>query len=151
MVSGVILDFNRTLYDPDLKSLVNGAMQLLERLRSSGYALCLISKKSTEERMEQIASLGIDKYFKKILVIEGSKTEEHFRECMDAMALPAKDIAVVGDRIREEISLGNRMGMHTIWYKAGKFAVELPEGKGQEPYGTVTSLGEVWDCLQAMK
>jgi FMN phosphatase YigB (HAD superfamily) len=68
---------------------------------------------------------------------------------MDAMALPSREIAVVGDRIREEIALGNRMGMRTVWYRAGKFADELPEGEDQEPWATVTSLDDVWVRLQA--
>ncbi|MCL5427780.1 MAG: HAD hydrolase-like protein [Candidatus Marsarchaeota archaeon] len=149
MIRGVIFDFNRTLYDPDSRQLAEGALQLLGRLRSRGYAMCLISKKSAEDRRGHIASLGIGVYFKRILVIEGSKQEAHFSECMDAMALPSREIAVVGDRIREEIALGNRMGMRTVWYRAGKFADELPEGEDQEPWATVTSLDDVWVRLQA--
>ena len=53
MIRGVIFDFNRTLYDPDSRQLAEGALQLLGRLRSRGYAMCLISKKSAEDRRRQ--------------------------------------------------------------------------------------------------
>ncbi len=148
MIKGVIFDFNRTLYDPDSKQLVEGALRLLGRLRSDGIEACLISKKSAEGRESQIKALGLGSYFKRILVIEGGKQEAHFQECLEAMSLQAHEVAVVGDRIREEISLGNRMGMLTIWYKAGKFAAEASESRDQEPTYTVTGLDDVFGCLK---
>lgn len=147
MIRGVIFDFNRTLYDPDTKQLVSGATTILAWLQDRGCQLCLISKKSAEERELLISSLGLNRYFRKILVIEGSKQESHFQECLSAMALPASEVAVVGDRIREEIYLGNRMGMHTIWYRSGKFAAEVPENSAQLPRCIITSLEELPTCL----
>ena len=89
MIKGIIFDFNRTLYDPDTGQLVDGATTLLKSLHGKGYLLCLISKKSVEGRKEQITSLGLDRYFIKILIIEGNKLEAHFMECLKAMALSA--------------------------------------------------------------
>ncbi|MCL5419612.1 MAG: HAD hydrolase-like protein [Candidatus Marsarchaeota archaeon] len=148
MIKGIIFDFNRTLYDPDTGQLVDGATTLLKSLHGKGYLLCLISKKSVEGRKEQITSLGLDRYFIKILIIEGNKLEAHFMECLKAMALSAAEVAVVGDRINEEILLGNKIGMRTIWYKSGKFAAEAPKEAVQEPDYTITDLQNVPTCLE---
>lgn len=142
-IKGIIFDFNRTLYDPEHNTLVNGTTKLLGLLQRNGYLLCLISKKSTEDRESQITSLGLSKYFKKILIIEGNKQEKDFRECLKAMDLSTHEVAVVGDRINEEILLGNKMGMCTIWYKSGKFAIEVPTESIQEPCYTITKLEKV--------
>lgn len=148
MIKGIIFDFNRTIYNPDSDDLVEGANKLLDKLRERGYKLCLISKKSKDDKAKRISNLGLDKYFIDIQVIEGNKTEEHFNRCLKATSLNPGEMAVVGDRIKEEISLGNRMRMTTIWYKAGKFSTELPENEEEIPRYTITDLEEVIKCLE---
>jgi len=140
MIKGVIFDFNRTLYNPDTNALNEGALELLEKLASSGYKLCLLSKKSEEERKDKILRLGIEKYFIFIEVVEGEKTEKNFKKCLEIMALQSQKVAVIGDRIRSEIILGNQFGMRTIWYKVGKFAAELPRNKNENPNFVIDNL-----------
>lgn len=147
MVRGIIFDFNRTLYNPETSSLTSGTLDLLRYLKNSSYKLCLISKKTQEERREQISELGLDLYFPDILVIEGEKTKQDFEMCAKAMSLAYSEIAVVGDRVRSEITLGNEIGMTTFWYRSGKFASETPRNKEEEPDFIIDRLEELVDYL----
>jgi putative hydrolase of the HAD superfamily len=147
MIKGAIIDFNRTLYDPESSSLIPGAIDVLERLTNEGIKLCLISKRTKEERREQISELGLDKYFLDIQVLEDDKSQESFERCVRIMSLNPSEIAVLGDRVKKEIYLGNKLGMRTIWYKSGKFASELPQNKDEEPQYTITRLEEIFQYL----
>lgn len=135
------------LFDPDKNSLSEGAAELLEYLVKSGYKLCLIAKKSNEEREGLISELGLPKYFLKIKVVEPEKTGEDFLECADIMDLNPQEIAVIGDKIKKEILIGNRVGMITIWFKSGKFSSELPEDLSEEPRYIITKLKDVINFL----
>ena len=143
MIKGIILDFNRTVYDPEKDKLTDGVLELLDNLKKSDIPLCLLSKKTREDRRDQITDLGLDEYFIDIQVIEGNKTEMNFHQCLDKMHLNPHEVLVVGDRIKSEIVLGNKLGMKTIWYKSGKFANELPDKKIEEPNHTVSKLSEI--------
>jgi len=142
MSKGIIFDFNRTIYDPDTNRLTEGAMDLLDCLHKKGYNLSLISKKTRPDRREQISRLGLDKYFHLILVIEGGKTEQDFQKCIKEMALSSEDVTVVGDRVKSEIYIGNKLGMTTVWFRSGKFMHSSPENKLQEPDHIITELAE---------
>jgi len=143
MIEGIIFDFNRTLYDPERDSLTPGCKKLLDELRKLRYKMCLISRKTKGYRREQISRLGLDKYFEKILVIEGEKNGKYFSECKEVMLLEPSEVAVIGDRVESGIYIGNKLGMFTIWYKRGKFANILPKNDFQKPNRTVTNLKEV--------
>jgi len=139
MIKGIILDFNRTLFDPENGQLNLGVISVLEEL-ALDYKLCLISIKSNEDRREQISRLGLDRYFSYVLVIDRYKTEDDFQQCLNSMSLAAKEVAVVGDRVTEEIYVGNKMGMRTLWYRSGKFSNVLPVNDAQSPDYTITKL-----------
>jgi len=40
----VVFDFNRTLFDPDQGRLIDGALELLEKLKTAGHFLVLHGK-----------------------------------------------------------------------------------------------------------
>jgi FMN phosphatase YigB (HAD superfamily) len=148
-IKGIIFDFNRTLYDPDANTLIEGSLELLVKLKILQYKLVLVCKKSASDRTELINSFGLDKFFCKVLMIEGSKTIEHFQECLLAMQLSALETAVVGDRVEEEICVGNHLGMVTIWLQQGKFSAVKPSNSGQEPTYTIYHLRDVPFLIQA--
>jgi FMN phosphatase YigB (HAD superfamily) len=143
MIKGIIFDFNRTLYDPDTQQLTPGVLKILDTLIKDGYKLCLLSKKTKDERREQIAQLGLDKYFLNIQVVEGEKTESNLQECTRIMNTTYSQTAIVGDRVKSEIRLGNILGMKTIWYKSGKFANETPQNALEQPKYIITNLEDM--------
>jgi len=52
MIKGIIFDFNWTIYDPEKDDLTEGAKELLDILRREGCKLCIVGKKTKEDRMK---------------------------------------------------------------------------------------------------
>jgi len=92
--------------------------------------------------------LDIESYFTKSIFVEGDKKEEDFLECVKVMTLEPSEAAVVGDRVENEIYIGNKLGMLTVWYRKGKFADVNPKSNLQEPIHTVYKM---LDILNLMK
>lgn len=141
MVNLVIFDWKRTLYDPDRKNLVEGAVDLLESIKSKNIPMILIGK-GGEDMQQEVDRLEVRKYFKYIIFAEGEKDPQVFKDYISEDE--PKDTILIGDRVRSELAIGNGLGVTTIWVKQGKFATELPENRNQEPAYTVDNLAE---CL----
>ena len=133
----VVLDFNRTVYDPDVDKLIPGAMQLIEEL-SKRVPLALYCKTSVG-REEKIEALGIKQYFKKILFVK-EKGPEDLLKIAEELRVKPQEMVVIGDRIQTEIAAAKKAGCKTIWFRNGKFADELPTNPEEEPDHTITEL-----------
>lgn len=138
-MKAIIFDFNRTIYDPESKSLRIGALECLKSL-SENHILFLVVK-GGEERQEMIKSLDIEHFFKSISIQEEKTVEQFkgFQKMLDANTA----WFVVGDRTRKEIKYGNICNMTTIWLKDGKFANEEPENEDEKPNFTISKLSEI--------
>ncbi|MBI4981498.1 HAD hydrolase-like protein [Candidatus Woesearchaeota archaeon] len=66
-------------------------------------------------------------FFSVVKTVEDDKTEEDFREVMRQINVKEEEILVVGDRIKKEIVIGNKIGLKTVWLKKGLYATELPK------------------------
>jgi len=135
----IIFDYNRTLFDPETDSLYRGVSGLLKTL-SKKYDLFLISK-NEPGRKEKFEKMGIKNYFQKVVFVE-NKTKQLFEDLSNNSC----DVFVVGDRVREEIFLGNILGFITVWVKQGKFACELPT-KEQTPKYIINDIRELQTTL----
>lgn len=133
----IILDFNRTVYDPELDALAEGAKDALEALKAAGHALHLVSKLEPG-RDDALDALGIRQYFESVAFVP-EKEEAMHRIAESA----AGTVFVVGDHLHNEIRIGNRLGARTVWVKQGKFASLQPEGEHDEPWRTASSMREV--------
>src|SRR3989338_11454342 len=136
MISSIIFDWKRTLYDPDSKALINGAKDLLVFCQNKNIPMILIGK-GKEDMNEEVKKLGVKKYFKEIIFAEGVKDPKVFVKYVSSNP---KETVFVGDRVRSELEIGNKLGATTIWVRQGKFATEEPENKDQKPDYTVLSL-----------
>lgn len=137
----IIFDFMRTLYDPDEKSIVRGALELLKSLRNAGFILILISTE-IGNKADPIAQTGITPYFEKIILTR-EKSERDFKEIQTAVPHDPQASYVIGDRVRGEIKIGNLCGYQTIWVKKGKFAAQLPRTSFENPRYIVTDVRQV--------
>jgi len=135
MVQNVIVDFKRTIYDPDTDSLVEGVIEALKLLKHFGLHIRLVGKGTEEQILPLLERFRIKIFFDEIL-IEDDK-EKHFNVAGD----PALWL-VIGDRARKEIKFGKERGMQTIWLKKGKFSQEEPE-IGLQPDYFVNSWSEI--------
>ena len=143
-MKNIIFDWKRTLYDPDKKELISGAGTLLKYLKSKNIHLVLIGK-GGDDMHEEVSRLEVGKYFDKIIFAEGEKDLQIFTKFI--FKDNPKSTVIIGDRVRSELEIGNKLGATTIWVKQGKFADELPETKNQKPDFTVSSLAEVFPIL----
>lgn len=137
----IIFDFNRTLYDPDTLSLVPRVKFVLRALARRGFILFLVSR-AEQSRMSAIDRSGIGRYFSAI-TISDTKDEGDFRSIIRNRTVDLKNSFVVGDRIGDEIKIGNVLGFKTIRIKAGKFSNEMPQAAGETPMYTVNELKEI--------
>lgn len=125
-----IFDWKRTLYDPDKRTLIDNAKEILEALHRKGVLLVLIGM-GDKEMYQEVERLGLSDYFTHIKFLNEGKNASIFQPYIDGEQ-PGKTL-VIGDRARGEVQVGNSLGATTIWIKQGKFADELPEEGKQKP------------------
>lgn len=140
MITNIVLDWKRTLYDPEEKNLISGSLELLDFIRLKNIPMVLIGK-GGDDMYQEVDKLNVKKYFTDILFKEGEKEIETFRKYLNEPQ--PKFTVLIGDRVRSELEVGNILGATTIWVKQGKFATEEPENVNQKPDFTVNSLDEV--------
>lgn len=139
----IIFDWKRTLYDPDTKKLIEGAIDLLELIKARNIPMVLVGK-GGEDMNNEVNRLRLREYFSEIVFAEGEKDPNIFAKYLTR---PPKNTLFIGDRVRSELEIGKRLGATTIWVKQGKFANEEPESSDQQPDYTVASLAE---CLNVI-
>ncbi len=57
---------------------------------------------------------------------------------------------MIGDRIKNEIKIANKVGIKTIWYKNGKFKDELPNADYEYPDYIITEIEELPKILNRL-
>jgi len=132
----IIFDYNRTIFDPNTQELYPGVFKLLKQL-SINHDLFLISKNEFGRR-ETLDNLGIIDFFQKIFFVE-NKTIEIFKK----VSKNNKETLIIGDRIRGEIVIGNKLNFITVWLKQGKFSNEEPINEEQKPKYIINDILEL--------
>lgn len=147
-VKAIIFDFNRTLFDPEKNKLMNGCLSTLEVL-SKTQKLALITNKA-EFRQNLIEELRIKKFFQKI-VMTSHKNELDFLKCCLTLGVKLEETVMVGDRVKGEIAIANKLGMFTIQFLNGKFASELPNNALEQPKVIITKLRELLKIIPKLR
>lgn len=135
-----IIDFNRTIYDPEKEQLLHGAKEMLLAMKNRGVVLSLVSRKEAG-RADILEHFGLKSIFDSVHFV-GSKTPELFMEIMATHKTSAENTYVVGDYLHEEIRSGNRAGAYTIWLRRGPFAHMRPESEFDVPWKVITDISE---------
>ena len=118
----IIFDFNRTIFDPDSGALATGAKKVLRTLQTRGFALLLLSRKE-RGRKERVRTLDIERNFLGVYFVD-EKTSQEFQRLFAAHSVSIPESYVIGDRLEEEIAIGNEFGLRTIWIKHGDGEIE---------------------------
>jgi len=137
----MIFDLNRTLYDPDTKTLMPGALDVLSACTDAGMPLALVSRKEPG-RDVLLSKLGIDHLFVSTTFVE-KKDADLFLSLMKRHGVEPQHTYIVGDYLYEEIRAGNSCGAKTIWFQNGPFVELLPEGPHDIPWRRIRSLSEL--------
>lgn len=132
----IIFDYNRTIFDPEKNELYSGVFEMLKKLASK-HELILISR-NEPGRKDKFEKIGIKNYFKKT-IFDNEKNKETFKK----MIGDSKKVLVVGDSIRDEIKIGNKLGLITVRLKKGRFANEMPASPDEEALFNISEITEL--------
>lgn len=146
MINTYVFDWKRTLYNPESKTLIEGAEDIIRFAHNQGAKVILVGK-GDHAMFDEVNRLGISKYFDHIQFNEGPKDSSQFAVFIDPKN--RRDTLVVGDRVKSELSIGNMLGATTVWVRQGKFSDEEPAEKIEEPTYTVSSLQELLGMISS--
>ncbi len=145
MITCIIFDWKRTLYNPDTKKLIIGAKEILGYLKEKNIPLVLIGK-GGDDMQEEVKRLGVQDFFTSILFTEEKKDTEFFTPFVSKHN--PQSTLFIGDRMQSEIAIGNKLGCTTMWIKQGKFAKEKVNAQTGNPSYIADSLVS---CLGKIK
>ena len=139
-VSEAINDLNLedTVLYPD-------AMDSINELKRVGYKLFLVTFGTREMQEKKIKVLGLEKKFDEIIITENSRGKEKcFKEILAKYDLEPKQVLCVGDKIKDEIDVGKRLGMSTALMKHGRhYHFYKSEINDEETYIHITKISDL--------
>jgi len=102
-------------------TLLDGAQNLLDRLKAKGYQMVIITNGLKEVQRPRLAKAALHAYFKAIVVsdeIGHSKPDAAFFDyAFQQIAHPEKtETLVIGDNLNSDIRGGSEYGLDTCWY-----------------------------------
>jgi len=105
---------------------VKNARKALIKLREMGYRLGIITDGNPIKQWEKILRLDIDDFFEHVVVsdFEGVKKPHPkiYQKALKIFGVKAEEAVMVGDRLYSDIFGAKRVGMHTVWFRYGKYA-----------------------------
>lgn len=119
-IKGLILDIDNTLVPNHVEDADDNAVQWIERMKSAGFKLCIVSnaaKKRVVRFNDKLQLHAVHRAMK-----PGTAA---FKKAGRMMDIAAENITVVGDQIFTDVYGGNRAGMFTILVKP----IDPREGK----------------------
>lgn len=138
MTKLIILDWNRTLFDPDTRLLYSEVSDFVEKLR--GNILVLVSVAEGSNPREFLKNARLEQYFSEVIIsVDKVKLFSRLLE-----KYQCQKNWVIGDRLDSEILAGNILGFSTIWIRHGKYANFIPMSRAERPNYEVDNL---LDCL----
>ncbi len=127
------------------------AIPTLERLRHAGYRLFLVTTGVYSRQERKIEELGIRRCFTDVNINDierGMLLEDCYRDLLERHHLRPGEVAVVGDRVREELSTGHRLGMTTVQMCHGRFRDERAVNGGGEPHYRIRHIFQLPTILE---
>lgn len=116
-------------YNPEVPAvlpLLAGATENLIHLKEH-YNLYLVTMGSFDAQVEKIKALGVEKFFKKIYILNGfigEKKESAFRDILAIEGHKAEELLSIGNRLSSEIRDGKRVGATTCYFAHGEHVGE---------------------------
>ncbi len=105
---------------------VRHVRKILLKLKEMGLLLGIITDGNPIKQWEKILRLELDAYFDEVLISDfvGVKKPHPkiFRKALGKFNVKADEALMVGDRLYSDIYGAKQVGMHTVWFKYGKYA-----------------------------
>ncbi len=140
-MKAAIIDFKRTLWDPDNSNLFPGAEELLQSLQKEKIKLALVTAASNRKKRE-ILIKPIASFFNVIKIVN-EKSPPEFQDILKTFQVKPSETIVIGDKITHEIAIGNLLGMTTIRLKSGKYTEEEPQNENEKPTYSFSNLEQI--------
>lgn len=126
-------------------TLFPDAMASIDELKRTGYKLFLVTFGNREMQEKKIRALGLERAFDKIIITDNPLGKEKcFREILTMYDLEPEQVLCVGDKIKDEIEVGGKLGMHTVLIKHGRhynfYKSEITENA---PYTFITKISDL--------
>ena len=126
-------------------TLFPGTMASIDELKRTGYKLFLVTFGSREIQEKKIKVLDLESAFDEIIITENPLGKEKcFKEILAKYGLEPEQVLCVGDKIKDEIEVGKRLGMSTALMKHGRhyhfYKSEINDG---EPYLHITKVSDL--------
>jgi len=118
----------------------------LKALRERGLRLFLVTMGAHARQMKKISQLGIRQYFDDAIVCDteiGDRLIDSYRYILREHRLRPSNVLVVGDRLHEEVSAGNELGMFTAHFLHGRFKALKPSAPFERPTLRIRKISQV--------
>ena len=130
-----------------------GALQTLERLRSTDVKLALLTNGSAEKQREKIVRFDLEVFFDHVQVEGefgvGKPDPRSFELVLDALGVAPDDTWMVGDNLLSDIQGAQRVGLYAIWIDANGTGLATEEAV--VPDRVISSLSELLPYADARK
>ena len=113
IMKAIIWDFLNTIYDSREGALYDGAKELLEKLHKKYKQALVSSTFDVHGRIELIKSFSIWGCFDRVEI--GLKTKKLFLDICKEFGCDPCEVYIIGDNELNEIRIGNKLKMKTIW------------------------------------
>ncbi len=126
-------------------TLFPDTMASIDELKRIGHKLFLVTFGNREMQEKKIKALGLERVFDKIIITDNPLGKEKcFREILTKYDLEPEQVLCVGDKIKDEIEVGKKLGMHTALMKHGRhynfYKSEITENA---PYTFITKISDL--------
>ena len=110
------------------------AMDSINALKKIGYKLFLVTFGNRAMQEKKIEVLGLERAFDEIIITENPRGKEKcFKAILTKYDLEPEQVLCVGDKIKDEIEVGKRLGMSTALMKHGRhyhfYKTEINDGE----------------------
>lgn len=93
----------------------------INKLKRIGYKLFLVTFGSRDIQERKIKALGLERAFDEIIITENPQGKEKcFKVILTKYNLNPEQVLCVGDKIKDEIEVGKRLGMSTALMQHGR-------------------------------
>lgn len=121
------------------------AIDAINELKKTGYKLFLVTLGKKEWQERKIKVLGLENVFDEIIITDNPLGKEKcFKEILIKYDLEPEQVLCVGDKIKDEIEVGKRLGMSTALMKHGRhYNFYKSEINDSEPYTYITKISDL--------
>ena len=118
-VDGIALQRNYRKYLSEGHHLIEGALELIQRLHAE-FDLYVVSNGASTTQKQRLKDSGLEPYFKQVFVSEDTGYQKPMKEFFDFVFakienLNLKETLIIGDSFNADVIGGSKAGIDTCW------------------------------------